>query len=237
MLGKHTLLLGLFALFPFGVAAQSAGNDAVKAAEPPAASAAIVAPTTEERVFDITRDGNKIGTQIVDITRDGDETTVKFKTHIEVEIMFVVVHRFDHIATEIWNGGKFVSYKAFTKENSDVNKLTAVAKGDKIALTVNGEEKDVDGNLVFASFWKPDFVGQKALLHPDTGHELAVEVADLGDDTITLKDGSSVKARHYKISGDIERDLWFDGDNLIRIKLFGSDHSTIVSELTSAKTN
>jgi len=237
MLGKHTLLLGLFALFPLGVAAQSADTDTAKTAPPPAASAGLAAPTTEERVFDITRDGNKIGTQVVDITRDGDKTTVKFKTHIEVEIMFVVVHRFDHIATEIWNGGKFVSYKAFTKENSDVNKLTAAAEGDKIALTVNGEEKNVDGSLVFASFWNRDFVGQKTLLHQDTGRELSVEVADLGDDTIALKDGSSVKARHYKISGDLERDLWFDGDNLVRIKLFGSDHSTIVSELTSAKSN
>lgn len=236
MLGKHTLLLGLFALFPFAVAAQSANSDAMKMAESPAASAGVAAPTTEERVFDITRDGNKIGMQVVDITRDGGETTVKFKTHIEVEIMFVVVHRFDHIATEIWKDGKFVSYKAYTKENSDVNKLTAAAKGDKIALTVNGEEKDVDGNLVFASFWKPDFVGQKTLLHPDTGRELSVEVADLGDDTITLKDGSSVKAHHYKISGDLERDLWFDGDKLLRIKLFGSDHSLIVSDLISDKT-
>ncbi|MGP8232767.1 MAG: DUF6134 family protein [Methylovirgula sp.] len=237
MLGKHTLLLGVFALLPLSVAAQSAGSDAAKMAEPPAASAGTVAPTTEERVFDITRDGDKIGTQIVDITRDGDKTTVKFKTHIEVVIMFVVVHRFDHVATEIWNGGKFVSYKALTKENSDVNRLTAAAAGDKMTLTVNGEEKNLDGNLVFASFWNRDFLGQKTLLHPDTGRELSVDVADLGEEAIALKDGSSVKTHHYKISGDFERDLWFDGDNLVRIKLFGSDHSTIMSELASAKSN
>jgi hypothetical protein len=228
MLGKHTLLLGLFTLFPFAVLAQSSSsNDAATPA--PAAK--------EERVFDITRDGNNIGKEVVDINRDGDTTIVTFKTHIAVVIMFIVVHRFDHSATETWSDGKFVSYKALTVENGDRHAVTAKAAGDKIALEVNGTESDVAGDLVFASFWNRDFAKSTTLLDPDTGRELSVKVNDLGEESITLASGTAVKAHHYEITGDLERNLWFDGDNLVRIKLYGSDHSTIMSELTPDKSN
>ena len=53
----------------------------------------------------------------------------------------------------------------------------------------------------------------------------------MGDDKIAVHDAQR-QARHYKISGDMQRDVWFDGDTLLRLKLVGSDHSIIDSDLT-----
>lgn len=236
MLGKHTLLLGVFALFPLSVVAQSADSDAAKTAVPPAASAEPAAPATEDRVFDITRDGNKIGSETITFEKDGDTTIVKFKTHVSVVVMFIEAYRYAHSAVETWTGGKFVSYKAVTDDNGKHYNMVALAKDDQILLNVNGTHSKLPGNLVFATLWSTDFVNQTDLLHPDTGIQLSVKVKDLGDEQIDYR-GQQIKAHHYEISGDYDRDVWFDADKVVRIQFFGSDHSTITSELVPDKTN
>jgi len=37
-----------------------------------------------------------------------------------------------------------------------------------------------------------------------------------------------------KAPADFDRDLWFEGDALVRMKKLGSDHSTIVSDLVKS---
>jgi Domain of unknown function (DUF6134) len=230
MLGKHALLLGLLALLPLSFLAHSSRADTTA----PADSAA--APTTEERVFDVTRDGNKIGVETIKIEKSGDTTTVKFKTHISVVVMFIQAYHFAHSAVETWTGGKFVSYKAVTDDNGKPFDVKAVAKDDGVMLDVNGTETKLPGSVVVASFWNKAFVDQTLLVHPDSGAQLNVKVKDIGEEQIDLH-GNQIKAEHYQISGDIDRDIWFEGDKLVRFKLLGSDHSTIMSELTADKSN
>ncbi len=227
---KHALLLGLLALLPLSFLAHSSQADTAAPADSSAA------PATEERVFDITRDGNKIGVETMTIEKSGDTTTVKFKTHISVVVMFIQAYRFVHSAVETWTAGKFVSYKAVTDDNGKHFNIAAIAKDDAVMLEVNGEQSKLPGNAVFASLWSRDFVDQTLLLHPDSGAQLQVKVKDLGEEQIDFH-GDQIKAEHYEISGDFDRDVWFEGDKLLRMKLLGSDHSTIMSELVPPKSN
>ncbi|MEJ0050085.1 MAG: DUF6134 family protein [Methylovirgula sp.] len=230
MPGKHALLLGLLALLPLSFIAHSSLADTTAPAE------ASAAPTTEERDFDVTRDGDKIGVETVVIEKTGDTTVVKFKTQISVVVMFIQAYHFAHSAVETWTGGKFVSYKAVTDDNGKHFNVSAVAKDDAVLLDVNGAHSKLPGNMVFASLWSRDFVDQTTLLHPDSAAQLQVKVKDLGEEQIEFH-GDQIKAEHYEISGDLDRDIWFLGDKIIRIKLFGSDHSTIMSELMPTKSN
>jgi hypothetical protein len=229
MPGKRALLLGLLALLPLSFLAHSSR------AETPAGQGD-AAPTTEERVFDITRDGNKIGVETVTIEKTGDTTVVKFKTRISVVVMFIQAYHFLHSAVETWTGGKFVSYKAVTDDNGKHFNVVATAGDDGVSLDVNGEHSKLPANAIFASLWSKDFVDQTMLLHPDSGVQLQVKVKDLGEEQIDLH-GDQIKAQHYQISGDLDRDVWFQGDKIVRIKLLGSDHSTIMSELMPPKSN
>jgi hypothetical protein len=225
---KHALLLGLLAVLPLTCLAHSSR------AETPADAGAAVAP--EERVFDVTRDGNKIGVETVTLEKAGDTTTVKIKTHISVVVMFIQAYHFAHSAVETWTGGKFVSYKAVTDDNGKHFNVNAVAKDDAVMLDVNGDHSKLPGNTVIASLWSKAFVDQTMLIHPDSGVQLQVKTKDLGEENIDFH-GSQIKAEHYQITGDFERDVWFKGDELIRFKLIASDHSTIMSDLVSPKLN
>jgi hypothetical protein len=216
MLGKLTFFVGLLVLTIGPIAAQPA---------------TVPAPVPERRVFDIFRDGNKIGTQLVEIDKDGDTTNVKFTTHISVVVMYIEVYRFDHLATETWTDGRFVSYKASTDDNGKKHSILVNAEADKVDLDIDGKHSEGAADLIPASWWSKDFVNRTDLLDSETGQLISIKVTDLGDEPL-VQNGTTIQAHHYKVSGDLDRDLWFDGDNLVRIKLLGSDHSTIVSDLT-----
>ncbi len=213
MFRRFTLLLSLFIL-----------------AIDPALAQAPLEPNKIQRVFDIMRDGSKIGTDVIEIDKLGDTTTVKFVTHISVVVLFVEAYHYDHSGVEIWTGGQFVSFKSRTDENGTKHSVAAMVVGDKFILTADGKRQELPQVILPASLWNNDFVGQTQLFDTDKGTIMSIKVTDLGDEPILLG-GAKVRAQHYKITGDFPRDIWLDGDVPVRIELLGSDHSKIVSDL------
>jgi hypothetical protein len=193
-------------------------------------SHAVAAPTTTEHVFDITREGNKIGTDTVEVTKAGDTTTIQSTTHIEVTVAFIKAYSFDHVATEKWAKGHFVSYKAHTNDNGKKYDLFAKSTGEKTELTVNGEKTEVPQVVMPASLWNKDFVTATQLIDTDKGKLMSIAVQDVGDESIEIG-GTQVQAHHYKITGDFVRDVWVANGVPVRISLHGSDHSLIVSDM------
>ncbi|MGA3302428.1 MAG: DUF6134 family protein [Methylovirgula sp.] len=191
-------------------------------------------PNIVSYVFDITRDGNKIGSDTLDITKDGDTTTAKIGTKISVVVAFIEVYHFDHSAVEIWKNGKFVSYEAETDANGTKYNVSETASDDgKINLTVNGEAQELAQLAVPATFWNSDFVNATQVIDADKGKVLAVQVQDLGEEPIDMN-GQQVQAHHYQMTGELKRDIWLVNDMAVRIKLRGSDNSQIVSDLRPA---
>jgi hypothetical protein len=64
------------------------------------------------------------------------------------------------------------------------------------------------------------FSKAKTLIHPDNGRVMSVSVKELGPDQVTMG-GTPHQAQHYKVSAgkDYERDLWYEGDQLIRVRI------------------
>lgn len=198
-----------------------------------ASTHAEAAPTTTQRVFDITRDGNKIGTDTIEITKTGDTTTVHSTTHIEVTVAFIKAYSFDHVATEKWSKGHFVSYKATTDDNGKKYDVLAKVVGQKVDLTVNGETTELPQIVIPASLWNTGFTTSTQLIDTDKGKVMTVSVEDVGDESIEVA-GTQIQAHHYKIGGDFVRDVWLQDGVPVRISLHGSDHSLIVSDMEQA---
>jgi Family of unknown function (DUF6134) len=186
-------------------------------------------PAKTTRTFDIVRENSKIGTDVVEIEKQGDMTTVNFKTHISVVIVIEVYH-YEHMSSETWKGDQFVSFKSQTDDNGKKHVLSATADGDKIQFEIDGKHSEGPKTVLPASFWNKSFLDAHEMFDEANGKRLSVKASDLGEETVTVH-GTKRKAHHYKISGDLERDVWFDGDTLIRLKLSGSDGSKIYSDL------
>ena len=199
----------------------------------PLASAAAQTPSPpphSHQVYEVTREGSKIGTSTTDIDRQGDAVKVKMSADINVKILYVSVYKFTSSSVENWKGGRFVAYESKADDNGTKYAVSATAVADKVTLDVNGKRTDATAGLLPASMWSRDFLKHPFVFDPDNGKKVALKVADAGDEKVVV-DGVSYQTHHYKITGDFARELWFDGDKLVRMKLVGSDKSVIVSEL------
>jgi len=108
--------------------------------------------------------------------------------------------------------------------------ISATLADGKFSLTVDGKDDLLPQVVLPATLWNTDFVGATELFDPDKGTLLSVNVKDLGEQAIR-QHGNIVHAEHYRITGDLQRDIWAVGDVPVRIKLLGSDGSKIVSDL------
>lgn len=182
------------------------------------------------RVFDIMREGSKIGTDTFDITRQGDTTSVKVKTHIQVKIAFVTAYRYDHTETGTWKGKQLVSFSSTTDDNGKPHEISAAQSGNKVALTVDGASSAAPKQIQPASLWGADVSKQPQIFDPANGKRMAVKVQDLGEESVPVN-GVPQQLTHVKLSGAFARDLWFDEQGLVKMTLLGSDNSQIVSQL------
>lgn len=194
------------------------------------------APAKIHQTFDIVRKDDKIGANVVEIDHAGDATMVKNKTDISVKLMYVEVYRYQHACSETWKDGVLTAFKSQTDDNGTkhVVEVAPSATPDKITLIVDGKKTEEPKSLTPASLWSKALITRTELFDPADGKRMSVKVTDLGDETLTI-DGVTHQTRHFQIAArapaDFDRDLWFEGDALVRMKMLGSDHSTIVSDL------
>ncbi|MCI0600036.1 MAG: DUF6134 family protein [Beijerinckiaceae bacterium] len=200
----------------------------------PAAADNPPASTKIHKVFDIVRGSDKIGTDTVDIERQNDTTTVKIKTDLSVKVMFIEAYRYEHSCDEIWKKGQLVSFKSRTNDNGTKHSVDVTATTDKLKMQVDGKTIDLPKTAAPLSLWSKDVINRFDGFEPDTGKHLSIKVTDLGMESVTIN-GVKHQAQHYKIAdaqdGEFARDLWFDGDALVRTKIIGSDNSVIISDL------
>jgi Family of unknown function (DUF6134) len=200
----------------------------------PAGAEKAAAATKIHKVFDIVRGGDKIGTDTIDIERQNDTTTVKIKTDLSVKVMFIEAYRYEHSCNETWKNGKLIAFKSRTNDNGTKHSIDVTAGPDKLSMEADGKHSDLPKTAVPENVWGKDSIHQFDAFDPDTGNRLAIEVTDLGNEALTIQ-GVTHEARHYKIvdtlTGDFAREVWFDGDVLVRTKIVGSDNSVILSDL------
>ncbi|HLH12872.1 MAG TPA: DUF6134 family protein [Methylovirgula sp.] len=187
-------------------------------------------PAATQRIFDITRNGTKIGTDIIDIEKRGDTTTVKINNEISVVVMFFVAYHLEAKATETWKKGHFVSFQSSTDDNGKKYDLSATAADHSVVMTVDGRRSTLPEPIIPATMWNKSFLTATKLFDPGKGTVLSVKVRDLGEETIEIH-GASLRAHHYKITGDMTRDIWFKGDVPVRVAFSGPDGSVIASDI------
>jgi hypothetical protein len=198
------------------IIALAAGTAGVEAAPPkPAAKTEAGA----QLVYAVTRDGSPIGRTKVDIDRSGDTTTVTSQTDIEVRVI-IVLYRFTQHVTETWKGDQLVSFKSETDDNGTPHDLAITSSPKGLSIVADGKTSSAPAGAIPASFWSMRFSKAKTLIHPDNGRLMSVSVKELGPDQISMG-GTPHQAQHYKVSAgkDYERDLWYEGDQLIRVRI------------------
>jgi hypothetical protein len=212
----------------FSALALLAATELAAAPEPKTASPAAGSTTS---VYSVTRNGSPIGTMSTNIAKAGDTIAVTTKTAIEVKVI-IVLYRLSQSTTETWRGDQLLSFTSETDDNGTAHTITVKASPRDLIINVDGKTVSAPAGTMPTSFWSTRFLTAKALLNNDDGAIIHVVSRNLGAEQINVR-GALHQAQHYKVSGgkEFERDIWFDGDQLLRVRLKGSDGSLISSDL------
>ena len=191
-------------------------------------SPALAASRTE---YAVVRGGSEIGRHVIEVDRQGDVTQVKIATKVQVKMAFITVYRFEQSSTETWKSNQLVALKSDTNDNGDEHHIAVREAASSLRINADGKNANAEKSLLPASLWFPATAKQRVLLNTVKGTQMRVEVADLGDDAVNAV-GARVAARHYRLAGELARDVWYDhAGRLVRLQMTGSDGSLVTYEL------
>ena len=221
-LGVNLKNIGIFcglAGLAFAAAAYTASPTQATAAAP------------SKLVYQVMRNGDPVGQHSLTFARNGDMTDVDISTRVAVKMAFITVYRFEHDGHETWRGNRLVALTSQTNDDGTRHQLKVATEGESLRIAADGKHMTAPANILPASMWRPGVVQQSELVNTLDGKRMQVSARDMGQDTVKAA-GHSTKAHHYKISGNIDRDVWFGpGDMLVRMQFAAKDGSTIVYEL------
>ncbi|HVM82704.1 MAG TPA: DUF6134 family protein [Candidatus Binatia bacterium] len=184
--------------------------------------------------FEVTRDGKPIGTQSIDVKQDGDALTVVTESKIAVTLVGVVVYRMHQVITETYQGRRLVALHAETQD-PDGLRVADVKRdaGDHWSGTLGKQPRAFDCDCMASTMWQAATIGTRTIIEASQARLRKITVRDRGTDTLNLPEGP-VTVHHYAVKGEIERDVWFDGNgNLVSAQQTGRDGSLIIQNLLS----
>ncbi len=180
--------------------------------------------------FWVVRDGVPIGSHVMKFKESGSKLDVDIVTDVKVKLAFITVYRFWHEGREQWQDGRMLGLQSKTDDDGVAHDLTVERKGERFRSVDKGKGVfDSDASILPASLWHPGIVksAKSAVLNTLDGTEMAIQAVLAGEDEVKGLKGP-VKARHYVIGGQLERELWFDPDNvLVKVRFKGKDGSDI----------
>ena len=200
-------------------------------AMPAAGSAANDFPYGTALSFAAVRNGQTIGHHRLTFQRDGAQLTVSTAIELTVKFMGFTAYRYTHRAQEVWNGDVFQSLASRTDDNG--KQFAVQIRRDTSRLAV---ERSVGAQtlratlplqLLPSSHWNVRQVREPALVNTQDGTEAKVQVSIIGRETIATAN-ARVEATHYRYTGDIAMDQWFDdAGRWVKTSFTASDGSTV----------
>jgi hypothetical protein len=209
------------------VAAQAVAQEAIRNATTGATPEAIGGEAAQDAmVFDVLRDGDKIGEHRLDFEHLDGTLKVSVATEMEVSFAFVTLFRYEHKRVERWRDGELESLAGMTNDDGEEFEVSIVRKEGFYSRTVNGAEEEIKEPLSVDSLWSKDRLAAGKLFSVASGKSYRVRSNLLGWETIEAG-GAAVEAEHVKLSGEVERDLWYGAaGDLLKVKYEGAEGET-----------
>lgn len=181
--------------------------------------------------FAILRNGKAIGSHVIRFEKNGIDLEVRIEAQVDYRFGFIPLYRFEHQALEIWRDGSLQRMAATTNDNGEPYRIALQREEGRMVLAINDAETTEDPDLQPASLWNIGIATQHRVLDPADGELMSIAIADAGTESIRVA-GRNIQARHYVMTGDFERELWYDSRGVLkRVRFHGDDGSEILYDL------
>jgi hypothetical protein len=180
-----------------------------------------------EIVFKVLRDGEPLGEHVVRFSAGASELRVDIRSKLEVKFLAWTAYRFEYRSNALWGHDGLELLEATSDDNGDVSVVTLRRAGDRYRIEGPGGVAESLNPIYPTNHWNVGVVGSVKVLNTITGRLNAVELVDAGVEEI-LAEGRKIEARRFVYSGELETEVWYDGQGRwVGMRFKGKDGSTI----------
>jgi hypothetical protein len=177
--------------------------------------------------YEVIRQGETIGSHSVVFRREGDHLAVATWTDIAVELLGITLYRFHYEAEEDWIDGRLTRLVSRTDNDGEALTVNLTGASGRIRGTCNGVSLDLPADILPISVWHPDFIRQSVVLDQYKCAARKIRATDRGMDLV-FAGLKNVRARHYAVAGDLQRDVWYGADGqTVQVQFPAKDGSKI----------
>ena len=175
------------------------------------------------------RHGSVIGTHEVVFRRDGEALDVDIAVDVLVKFGPIPLVRYTHRNRETWQRDRLVGLSADTYRNG--TRLRMSARWTEAGLAVEGSGTRpyiAPDNALPTTYWNP-----RMLLGPMIGTQdgglVKPVVTPEPVAPIRVAPGDAIHARQYKLTGDLDLELWYDPSDTWAGMRFTVDDGSVIT--------
>jgi hypothetical protein len=199
------------------------------------ARAGLPVPPDSRLAFRLMRHGSPIGTHVMTFSRDGDTLTVHIAVDVLVKFGPIPLVRYTHRNQEVWQRDRLVGFESRTDRNGTPMHVQARWQGSGLAVEGSGTRPYVaPANALATTHWNSTML-RCPMIGTQDGQLMHPVVSAQPEERIRLASGEPVAARRYRLSGDLDLDIWYDStDTWAGLRFAADDGSVITYERLAA---
>ena len=151
----------------------------------------------------------EVGQHVITFSCDGNDLVVETRIEGEVNVLMVPLFTRDGRYREVWRGDRLIAFDSHIVDNGEVYEVRARANGDRTVINGRRGRIEAPPTIVSNNPWNHEVIERTLLFDTQRGRLQEVEVTSAGRETVTIA-GRRVEAQKYRITGDLERELWYD---------------------------
>jgi len=161
--------------------------------------------------FEVRRGGSRIGRHRLAFARPGPgRLDVAIDIDLEVTFGPFTLYRYTHRNRTRWADGRVLSLATETDDDGEAHRVRAErGPGGQLRVTADGTTGTLPAEVLPTSYWMTATIDQSRLLNTQTGALAEVSVQGLGTRAQAVPEGEAT-ARGYRMTGDVEADIWYD---------------------------
>jgi hypothetical protein len=160
-----------------------------------------------------------VGRHVITFSCQGDDLVVETTIEGEVTVLAIPIFRRKATYRELWREGRLIAFDSRFVDNGEVYEVSARAEGDRTIIDGRRGRTLAPASIVSNHLWNFAALDRTLLFDAQRGRLQRVQVAPAGTEII-IAAGRAVAARKYVVTGDLERELWYDeAGNWLRSRL------------------
>ena len=180
-----------------------------------------------EIVFDVLRNGKAVGEHRVSFAPTEEGVSVNSRLRIDIKFLGLTVYKYRYESISQWGGGRLIALNTSVDDDGKKHNVSVKLRNGRLLLTGPSGDMLAPLNAYPTNHWNVDVLRSDHVINTITGKLNQVMIDRVGNAIVPTNTGPR-DATHYRYSGDLEAEAWYDrSGRWVRLRFGAKDGSVV----------